>query len=56
MPSFRTSIEQVHVFNRSVISNLCNPKDGRLPDSSTYGIFQARILEQIAISYSRASS
>ena len=30
---------------------LCNP-----PGSSVYGIFQARILEQVAISYSRGSS
>ena len=45
MPPFRTSIEQVCVFNRSVLLILCNPKDGRLPDSSAYGIFQERILE-----------
>ena len=56
MPPFRTSNEQVCVFNRSVLLTLCNPKDGRLPDSSAYGIFQERILEQIAISYSRGSS
>ena len=28
---------------------LCNPVDCTLPGSSVYGIFQARILEQIAI-------
>ena len=35
---------------------LCNPIDCRLPGSSVHGIFQARILEQVAISYSRESS
>ena len=35
---------------------LCNPVDGILPGSSVHGIFQARILELVAISYSRTSS
>ena len=35
---------------------LCNPMDCSLPGSSVHGIFQARILEQVAISYSRGSS
>ena len=35
---------------------LCDPKDCRWPDSSVRGIFQARILEWVAISYSRGSS
>ena len=35
---------------------LCNPTDGSLPRSPTPGILQARILEWIAISSSRASS
>ena len=35
---------------------LCNPMDGSLPGSSVHGIFQARILEWIAISSSRGSS
>ena len=30
---------------------LCNPRDCSLPGSSLHGIFQARILEQVAISY-----
>ena len=29
---------------------LCNPMDCSLPGSSVHGIFQARILEQVAIS------
>ena len=35
---------------------LCNHMDCSLPGSSIYGIFQARILEWIAISFSRGSS
>ena len=35
---------------------LCDPMDCSLPGSSVYGIFQARILEWVAISFSRKSS
>ena len=35
---------------------LCDPMDCRLPGSSVHGIFQARILEWVAISFSRGSS
>ena len=35
---------------------LCNLVDCSLPGSSVHGIFQARILERVAISYSRGSS
>ena len=35
---------------------LCNPMDCSLPGSSIHGILQARILEQVAISFSRGSS
>ena len=35
---------------------LCNPMDCRLPRSSLHGISQARILEWVAISFSRLSS
>ena len=35
---------------------LCNPMDCSLPGSSVHGIFQARILEWIAIAFSRRSS
>ena len=34
----------------------CNPMDYSPPGSSVHGIFQARILEWVAISFSRASS
>ena len=35
---------------------LCHSTDYSPPDSSVHGIFQARILEWVAISYSRGSS
>ena len=35
---------------------LCDPIDYSLPGSSVHGIFQARILEWVAISFSRGSS
>ena len=35
---------------------LCNPMDCSLPGFSVYGIFQARVLEWVAISFSRGSS
>ena len=35
---------------------LCDPMDYSLPGSSIHGIFQARILEWVAISFSRRSS
>ena len=35
---------------------LCNPMDWSLPGSSIHGIFQARVLEWVAISFSRGSS
>ena len=35
---------------------LCNPMDCSLPGSPLHGILQARVLEWIAISFSRGSS
>ena len=35
---------------------LCDPIDGSLPGSSVHGIFQARVLEWVAISFSREFS
>ena len=35
---------------------LCDPMDYSLPGSSVHGIFQARILEWVTISFSRGSS
>ena len=39
----------------SVFLTLCNPMDYSLPGSSVHGIFQSRILEWVAILYSRGS-
>ena len=36
--------------------SLCDPVDCSLPCSSVHGIFQARVLEWVAISFSRGSS
>ena len=50
-------ILQICSFKGEVLcSTLCNPMDCSLPVSSVYGIFQARILEWVAISFSRGSS
>ena len=35
---------------------LCNPTDWSLPGSSVHGIFQLRVLEWVAITFSRGSS
>ena len=35
---------------------LCDPMDGTPPGSSIHGILQAKILEWVAISFSRGSS
>ena len=43
-------------WSRSVTSDSCNPMDGSPPGSSTHGIFWARVLEWVAISFSRGSS
>ena len=40
----------------SNVSNLCDAMNCSLPGFSVHGIFQAGILEQVAISYSRGSS
>ena len=39
-------------WNRSSCLTLCNPMDCSLPGSSIHGIFQARVLEWVAISFS----
>ena len=42
--------------SHSVVSNVCKIMDCNLPGSSVHGILQARILEWVAISFSRGSS
>ena len=43
-------------FRHQVVSNSCNFIECSLPGSSAHGILQARILEWVAISFSRGSS
>ena len=40
----------------SIMSTLCEPMDSSLPGSSVHGILQARVLEWVAIPFSRRSS
>ena len=51
-PSLQESESEV----TQLCPTFCNPMDCSLPGSSIHGIFQARILEWIAISFSRRSS
>ena len=47
----------VHFYNTTKeFTTLCDPMDWSLPGSSVHGIFQARVLEWVAISFSRGSS
>ena len=39
-----------YVLSHSVVFDSCDPMDCSPPDSSVHGIFQARILEEVAIS------
>ena len=50
------SLTYMVVWCRSVVSKSCDSTDCSLPSSSVLGIFQARILEWLAIFFSRASS
>ena len=43
-------------FSHQVMADSCEPMDCSLPGSSVHGILQARILEWVAISFSRGSS
>ena len=49
-------LKYVCVFSSSIVSDSLQPMDYSLPGSSVHGILQARILEWVAISYSRGSS
>ena len=46
----------VYVLVAQLCPTLCNPVDCSPPGSSLHGIFPVRILEWIAISFSRGSS
>ena len=47
---------KVKVLVTQLCLTLCDPMDCSQPGSSVHGIFQARILEWVAISSSRGSS
>ena len=55
-----TSLQTIHwflpIFVAQSCPTLCDPMDCSLSGSSVHGIFQARVLEWIAISFSRGSS
>ena len=55
---YLTAISQFcgHMLCRSVMSNSLQPHNCSPPGSSAHGILQARILEWVAISFSRGSS
>ena len=50
-PSICLKTEVIHL-----CPTLCDPMDCGLPGSSVHGIFQARVLQWVAISFSRGSS
>ena len=47
---------EAKVLDAQLCLTLCNPMDCSLPGSSVHGILQVRILEWVAISFSRGSS
>ena len=49
-------IVRSEVKSLSHVMTLCDPMDYSLPGSSVHGIFQARVLEWVATSFSRGSS
>ena len=48
----------IYIYTHTLVSHiwLCDPMDCSAPGSSVHGIFQGRILEWVAVSFSRASS
>ena len=54
------SVAYIYIFIKCEVAQLCltlcDPMDCSLPGSSVHGILQARILEWVAISFSRGSS
>ena len=53
MPSIKLHYEVAKLLQSCL--TLCNPMDCSPPGSSVYGILQTRILEGVAVSYSRGS-
>ena len=56
MESENESVTKVKVLVTQSSQTLCDPMDCSLPGSSVHGILQTRILEWVAISFSRGSS
>ena len=52
----RRQVLGMYVYACSVVSDFYNPMDCSLSESSVHGIPQARILEWVAIPFSRGSS
>ena len=54
---FEASLEGIPILNSHLYTAviLCDSVDYSLPDSSIHGIFQARVLEWVVISFSRGS-
>ena len=52
----QTKREYVHAKSLQSFLTLCDPMDGSPPSSSVHGILQARILEWVAMPFSRGSS
>ena len=60
VPGIYQSYSVAHINSESEVAQscltLCNPMDCSLPSSSVYGIFQAKVLEWVAVSFCRGSS
>ena len=56
MASFLLESESESVLVAHLCLTLCNPTDCSMLDSSVHGILQAKILEWVAVSFSRGSS
>ena len=55
-PGSQKALMAMLLLSHSVMSNSCNPIDCSPPGSSVHGIFQARILEWVTISFPKGSS
>ena len=55
-PEFTAKVKESESEAAQSCPTLCNPMDCSLPGSSIHGILQARILEWVAIPFSRGSS
>ena len=55
-PGFKEKVSEKESEIAQSCPTLCDPMDCSLPGSSVHGIFQAIVLEWIAISFSRGSS